>query len=523
MADFAAVPARHSLSLRVLAVILATVFLIVTVATGVTLWRTHVRTEAELMARTAMLADIQAQAIARPLYDFNTDVVQAAIMAFEGDPSFLRARVLGSDGKPVAEAGAMPKDEADPVVVTRKLVFVDGGSQTDVGQLEVSFSRRAQVELVRSQLVEGLIALLLLLAAVTVAVMLAFRRISRPLAVITAAIGRLAAGDTGGAIEGTARRDEIGNIARSLEILREHVLRNAAHAAAELAEQRQRMERLARREQVTQEFNEVVTRLMATVSATVGNVNATSDQLRATAQQTGEKTVQVSAAVEQAAANVQAVASAVDSLDAAVQAISQRMGETTRITREAVEMVASADGTIAGLSAAAERIGDVVGLINDIAGQTNLLALNATIEAARAGEAGKGFAVVATEVKNLASQTAQATGDITQQVADIRRTTQGAIDAMRSVKACIERISEAVEGVVRSTEEQGAATGEITLNARQAAQGNASVAASIAEVARDAEATGESAAAMHAAARTLKREANILRDAVDGFFAKLGD
>lgn len=512
---------RVSLSVRVLVVILTTIAAIVSAGTGIGLWRTYVQTEADLVRRVEVLAGIQSLSISRPLYDFNDTLVASAINAFHGDDAFLAAKVTNGDGAVVAQTGAVPDSEHSPIAISRKIIYTEGTTETEVGLLDVSFSRRALDAAVKRQLLEGAVSLVLLLAAVTVAVMLAFRKISAPLSTITIAIRRLADGDTGGDIAAAGRDDEIGDIARALSVFRDHILLNEQHAREEQDALRRNAARMAEQDRITAEFNTVVSRLLETVSRTVDEVHITSDGLMNSAVATEGKTSKVSAVVKDSVDNVQAVASAVEQLDQSVRQISTRMGETTRITDEAVSMVGSADSTIAGLSQAAGRIGDVVKLINDIASQTNLLALNATIEAARAGEAGKGFAVVAHEVKNLATQTARATEDISQQVADIRSTTEEAIASIQAVKTCIERISEAVEGVVTATDEQRQATGEISLNARHAAEGNASVASDVTEVAGEARGTGDLAERLHGTAANLLTEANELRTAVDSFFAKL--
>ncbi|MGH6742629.1 MAG: methyl-accepting chemotaxis protein, partial [Bradyrhizobium sp.] len=242
---------------------------------------------------------------------------------------------------------------------------------------------------------------------------------------------------------------------------------------------------------------------------------------RTTAERSQRLTTAVAAASEEASTNVQSVASATEELSSSVNEISRQVQESARIANEAVGQARGTTERVSELSKAASRIGDVVDLINTIAGQTNLLALNATIEAARAGEAGRGFAVVASEVKALAEQTAKATGEIGQQISGIQAATQDSVGAIKEISGTIEKLSEISSTIAAAIEEQGAATQEISRNVQQAAQGTQQVSSNVTEVQRGASETGSASSQVLSAAQTLSSDSNRLKLEVDKFLANV--
>jgi methyl-accepting chemotaxis protein len=225
----------------------------------------------------------------------------------------------------------------------------------------------------------------------------------------------------------------------------------------------------------------------------------------------------VAAASEEASTNVQSVASATEELSSSVNEISRQVQESARMATDAVGQARVTNDRVSELSKAASRIGDVVELINTIAGQTNLLALNATIEAARAGEAGRGFAVVASEVKALAEQTAKATGEIGQQITGIQAATQESVNAIKEISGTIERLSEISSTIAAAVEEQGAATQEISRNVQQAAHGTQQVSSNITDVQRGASETGSASSQVLSAAQSLSGDSNRLKLEVGKF------
>jgi methyl-accepting chemotaxis protein len=218
---------------------------------------------------------------------------------------------------------------------------------------------------------------------------------------------------------------------------------------------------------------------------------------------------------------VQTVAASTEELTSSVKEIGRQVTESTRMTGMAVEQASRSGATMQGLAKAAQRIGDVVELINTIAGQTNLLALNATIEAARAGEAGRGFAVVASEVKALAEQTAKATGEIGQQILAIQNATKESVGSIEEIGATIASVNEIATAIAAAVEQQGMATAEIARNVQEAARGTHEVSSNISGVSQSASETGQTATRLLSSADELSQQSEALRTRVEGFFAAI--
>jgi methyl-accepting chemotaxis protein len=344
------------------------------------------------------------------------------------------------------------------------------------------------------------------------------RGLVRPVRALTGAMTRLAGGDIAAEVPATGRTDEVGEMARSVgffkvsmieaDRLRQEQEQRKAGAAAE---QRGALIRMA------DDFNASVGGIIDTVSSSSTELEASAISLSSTAKRSQERATVVAAASEQASTNVQAVASATEQMASSVNEISRQVQESARLANAAVEQARATTDRVGELSKAAARIGDVVDLINEIAGQTNLLALNATIEAARAGEAGRGFAVVASEVKALAEQTAKATGEIGQQITGIQSATQDSVNAIKDISGTIEKLSEVSSTIAAAVEEQGAATQEISRNVQQAAQGTQQVASNITEVRRDSGETGSASSQVLSAAQSLSSDSNRLKLEVGKF------
>ncbi|HVT52594.1 MAG TPA: methyl-accepting chemotaxis protein [Dongiaceae bacterium] len=343
--------------------------------------------------------------------------------------------------------------------------------------------------------------------------------IARPIAISVQRLKLLSEGDTETAILGTGRKDEIGDIAATMQVFRDNLIRNREMQAREAAEQIARAERAQRIEQLTDTFDREATSALKTVSAAAIELQATAQSMTQTAEETARQATVVSGAAEETTASVQTVAAATEELTASIQEIGTQVTESNRIVGQAVHEAEETNGKVQGLADAAQKIGDVVRIISEIAGQTNLLALNATIEAARAGEAGKGFAVVASEVKTLATQTAKATEEITGQVHAIQSATSSSASAIKGIGHTINRVSEISTTIASAVEEQGAATQEIARSVQQAAQGTQEVSTNIISVTTAAEHTGAAAAQVLEASGELSRQAEVMRGQVEKFIA----
>jgi methyl-accepting chemotaxis protein len=358
----------------------------------------------------------------------------------------------------------------------------------------------------------------LLLALVLTAMYYAFRDMARPIEALHRALRTLASGDDQAEIPGTERFDVLGdvaqNIARFRDRLTESVRVKDAHIALSEATLTERAETLG---SLTDSFETNVTGIIELLSGAVEHLRVNAETLSATAQATSQQSTVVAAASEDASVNVQTVAAAAEQLHASIAEISRQMASASEVAERAVKQAKATDATVRGLTSSATKIGQVVKLIRSIANQTNLLALNATIEAARAGEAGKGFAVVASEVKQLADQTAAATGDIQAQVNAIQTETGNAVSAISEIVKTIGDISQITDSVAYAIDQQGAATEEIARNVQQAATGTNEVSRNIVNVTAGASETGHAAGQLLEAAGELAQQSDALRGEVDRF------
>ena len=346
------------------------------------------------------------------------------------------------------------------------------------------------------------------------------RAIATPVVEMTEAMAGLAEGDLESEIPAQDRGDEIGDMAGAVQVFKDNMIANKKAEEEKAREDEVKQKRAQAMERMSSEFETTVTGVLQEVASASDQMKSTAEGMSATAEETSSQSTTVAAAAEQASTNVQTVAAAAEELSSSITEISRQVAQSSEIASRAVRDADNTDQQIQGLAESANKIGEVVALITDIADQTNLLALNATIEAARAGDAGKGFAVVASEVKNLANQTAKATEEIGGQIGGIQTATQEAVSAIQGIGKTIAEINEIASAIAAAVEEQGAATGEIARNVEQAATGTQEVTTNISGVNQAAAETGQAAGQVLEAVGTLSMQSESLAQQVEKF---LGD
>ncbi|MCC4242273.1 methyl-accepting chemotaxis protein [Thalassospira povalilytica] len=359
-------------------------------------------------------------------------------------------------------------------------------------------------------------ALVLILLSIILA-----RAIVRAITGLTGKMARLAKNDFDVKLEEADRKDEIGEMGRSVVVFRENGLERQKLEAQQRELDEKQRKRIESQEKHIREFDNDVVAMMSEVGTAVQQLHAVSETLRSSAATANEQSTTVSAGTEEASSNVQLVATAATELSASIHEIAGQVSDTSQMAISASQRAQTTNEDIQGLNAAAVRIGEVIGLINDIAGQTNLLALNATIEAARAGEAGKGFAVVASEVKNLANQTAKATEDITLQINEIQQATLSAVEAIDEIVRMITDISERASAVAAAVEQQTVATSEISQNVEQAASATSEISSAMQGVSSAVAGTTEAASDVRGSADNLGRQSDSLSERIDQFLARM--
>lgn len=435
---------------------------------------------------------------------------------FAGCDPVLQAGAAASSPQENAKAADRAHKECDPLIdasLTRVAAFASDVSKAVAERkAAINSDAKSAIWTVMSVSAGGL------LLGIAIALFIGLKAMSQPIARLKLAMEGLARNDLKIEVPEKDRRDEIGEMAKTVEVFKTNALEVERLKAAQVEVEKQAAEQ-RRRDMfnLADGFERAVGEIIDAVGSASTELEASSSTLATTAQRAQELTSVVAVASGEATGNVQSVATATEELSSSINEISRQVQESARMASEAVNQARTTTERVSELSVAATRIGDVVELINTIAGQTNLLALNATIEAARAGEAGRGFAVVASEVKTLAEQTAKATGEISQQISGIQNATLESVTAIRDISATIERLSEVSSTIAAAVEEQGAATQEISRNVQQAAHGTQQVSTNITDVQRGAAETGSASSQVLSTAKMLATDSTRLKDEVGKF------
>ncbi|MBL4905985.1 MAG: MCP four helix bundle domain-containing protein [Sneathiella sp.] len=384
---------------------------------------------------------------------------------------------------------------------------------------------------------------LLIAGAVT---LIMSRMIKGPIQSLTNVMGKLAEGDRSVDIEAQDQKDEIGAMARAVQVFKENSVeqdrlqadaaqhaeeeaqreqkaREAEERSAEEKRQREQAENLEKQQRaekisnLIQTFETQVSEVLSTFAGATRELQSTANSMTVTAGDSRELAEGVASASGDASRNVQTVAAAAEELTSSINEISRQVQQANQVSEKAVEEAANSTNSVSALAETAKKISDVVNMISDIAGQTNLLALNATIEAARAGDAGKGFAVVASEVKSLANQTAKATEEIAAQINDMQEATESAVSAISNIDSVISKIRESTVGISSAIEEQSAATNEISRNVQEASKGTNEVSEKIGSVSDKASETGSAAQEVQTASTHLDELSKSLQQDIESF------
>ncbi|MGY2051576.1 methyl-accepting chemotaxis protein [Methylobacterium sp. JK268] len=347
------------------------------------------------------------------------------------------------------------------------------------------------------------------------------RTLAAPIRAMTALMGRLADGDKTVAVDGLDRADEVGDMARAVEVFKRNAVEAERLAAAQATEDEARMRRARVLDELTREFERTVSALTGGLAGAGTEMEATARAMSEVAEETTQQTVAVAGAASQTSTNVQTVAAASEEMTASIGEIVQQVGQSSRMAARAVDDARRTDATVQRLAETAARISGFVATVSSIASQTNLLALNATIEAARAGAAGRGFAVVASEVKELAGQTAKATDEIGARIGEIQGATQEAVADIRQIGQVIEEMSTFSASIAAAMEEQGSAIQEIARSVQQAARGTEQVTETIGGVREGAGQTSASAGQVLGASQELARQLETLTREVGDFLGRV--
>ena len=481
------------------------------------IYRQYAEDRAQLEQDASIVAQLQASALAPSVWDLDNARIKEILHGLTIYPDFASAEVVDSSGKELAR-DAKPNASSALQLPPVDIVRIESGKTQVIGRLVMRISTQSVVSATWEHVWASIAAFAVLIALCAAGLWGAVRRVTSPLLDLARAMQALAEGNRDVEIGSVDRSDEIGMMAKSVEVFRSHA---SERDRLETETKRVAAERQTRDRALAENFEARIKGVVESVLTSSATLHSSVSTMTATADATSRQTSSVAQASQQALSNVQAVAAAVEELSATGTEISRRVSDSILIAERAVTEANRTNGTVQGLADAAEKIGKVVDMINDIAGQTNLLALNATIEAARAGEAGRGFAVVASEVKNLASQTAKATDDIGAQIASMQQVTKEAATAIGSISGIIAEINQIANQMAEAIRQQDDATREIALNVQRTTSGTSEVLTTIGSVADAVAEAGQVANGVLGSSSELNKQAKSLQGEVQVFLGTI--